>query len=96
MPTRPYRIQADAINGAFESITIFDELVAQDPITDEMVGTGNMLPQTVITTADATELFALLNAITAKTAERVQAHRAKLADAKREAAAELTIEPKDA
>ena len=95
MPTRLYRIQSDAIDGVLQSLTIFDEVVSQDPVTDEMVGTGNLLPPTVITAASDPELFALLNARGTKTTERVQAHRAKLADAKREAAAELSVEPKE-
>lgn len=92
MPVQLYRIQADAVDGQLRSITIFDEITAVNPITDEAEGTGKLLPPSVITPETDPELFALFNARGAKTTERVQQHRDKRAADNAAALAERTAQ----
>jgi len=78
MPTRSFRFQCDAVNGVFASGQLFDEATAPNPITDVVEGTGKLLPPLSITNVSHPTLFAALNAIASKSAERLTAKRAEL------------------
>lgn len=77
--TRPYRIQADAVNGIIVSVQIYDEVVAKNPVTDAIEGTGTLLPPITITADQAPALFAAVNALFAKSADRLVIRRAEYA-----------------
>ena len=79
MPTRSFRFQCDAVNGVFKSGQLFDEVTAPNPVTDVVESTGNLLPPVAITDASHPTLFAALNAIASKSADRLAAKRAELA-----------------
>jgi len=81
MPTRSFRFQCDAINGVFASGQLFDEVTAPNPHTDVVEGTGKLLPPLAITNISYPALFAALNAIASKSAERLTAKRAELLEA---------------
>jgi len=78
MSTQIYRFQCDAKNGVFTSAQIFDETIVQDPVTDEVHGSGNLLSPVTITDASHPALFAALNAIASKSADRLNAKREQL------------------
>lgn len=80
-PTRVDRIQgiADPSTGRIESVQVWDVQDAVDSLGQRrQIGERS----TIITRADAPALFAALDAILTKTAERDAGHRAKRAEAK--------------
>jgi hypothetical protein len=80
MPTRAFRFQADVDStGQFTSATLYDELTAIDPVTDELIGTGNLQPPVVLTADTHPDLFDLLNVIGRAAPDRVANRRSKAA-----------------
>lgn len=79
MTTRASRFQADIDPKTFLFVSgqIYDEVLAVDPVTDVLTGTGRLLPPVTITKDSHPALFDALNAQAVKCDERLAAARAE-------------------
>jgi hypothetical protein len=77
MTTRAFRFQADIdpATGLFSNGAINDEALAEDPITQEIGGTGRLVGPFPIDAKTSPTLFAALNALAVKCDERLTAAR---------------------